>query len=681
MTLKALRDGPRRIDMLKHGLAVAAVTLLVTTHAGAVITEIRFDAAEPFVGGHQFGEVGAYVRIRGIARGELDPNAPENKVIVNLDKAPRNARGLVEYETDVYILRPADAHKGNGILFYEVNNRGRKFLFSWIHDSSRITQAVANDPKTVEDTGNGFALQRGYTLVWSGWDADAPRTGGGLAAKFPVATENGQSIVKRIREEIQVGTRGPADVDRVRLSYPAASKDKSKARLTVRARESDPRVELPPDQWEFADVQSIRLRPEGAKFAPIKIYDLWYEAMQPKVLGIGYAATRDVVSFLRHERADASGNANPLLADGASVRHAIAFGISQSGRYLRHYLELGMNKDERGRKVFDGVFAHISGIGKVFANQAFAMPGRTATQHEDRYYPENWFPFAHAAKRDPITGQTAGLLAGDLFDPKMIETNTSTEYWQKGASLLHTDPTGAHDADLPDNVRLYLIAGTQHAGRAGSPTSPGMCANPRNPHSAAPALRALIAAMEEWVTKDTAPPASRVPSVVAATAVNAQDVKIPAVNGFAVAKDANQINPPVDWTNPPGTDQGATVATGGEPRYGVRVPAVDADGNEVAGIRLPPIATPLATYTGWNVYKAEPTELCDRDGSYIAFAKSKAEREAAGDPHPSVEERYGSRANYVAKVKAAADALVAERLLLPADAASYVNAAENSDRF
>src|SRR5215211_4804155 len=167
MTLKALRDGPRRIDMLKHGLAaaaaVAAVTLLVTTHAGAVINEIRFSAAEPFVGGHHFGEGGAYLRIRGIARGELDPSAPENKVIVNLDKAPRNARGLVEYETDVYILRPADTHKGNGVLFYEVNNRGRKFLFSWIHDSSRITQAVANDPKTVEDIGNGFALQRGYT--------------------------------------------------------------------------------------------------------------------------------------------------------------------------------------------------------------------------------------------------------------------------------------------------------------------------------------------------------------------------------------------------------------------------------------------------------------------------------------------------------------------------------------
>jgi len=208
-----------------------------------------------------------------------------------------------------------------------------------------------------------------------------------------------------------------------------------------------------------------------------------------------------------------------------------------------------------------------------------------------------------------------------------------------------------------------------------------MCANPRNPNSAAPALRALIAAMEEWVTKDTAPPASRVPSVVAATAVNAQDVKMPAVNGFAVTKDANQINPPVDWTNPPGTDQGATVATGGETRYGVRVPAVDADGNEVAGIRLPPIATPLATYTGWNVYKAEPTELCDRDGSYIAFAKSKAEREAAGDPRPSVEERYGSRANYVAKVKAAADALVAERLLLPADARAFVETAQKSDPF
>lgn len=299
-----------------------------------------------------------------MAKGELDPNAAENKGIVNLEKAPRNARGMVDYETDVYIVRPADPKKGSGVLLYEVNNRGRKFLINWLQDSAKITQAVANDPKTVEELGNNFAFERGYTIVWSGWDPDAPRSGAGLAAKFPVAQENGAPIIKRIREEFQIATRSPADGAVVKLSYPAASTDKAKARLTVRSREEDQRVEMPAEQWEFADKQSIRLTAQGAKFAPIKIHELWYEATEPKIVGIGYAATRDVVSFLRNEKSDQKGTANPLATDGASVRHALAVGISQSGRYLRHYLELGMNKDERGRKVFDGVLAHIPALGR-----------------------------------------------------------------------------------------------------------------------------------------------------------------------------------------------------------------------------------------------------------------------------------------------------------------------------
>jgi hypothetical protein len=371
-------------------------------------------------------------------------------VIVGLDKAPRNARGMVEYETDIYMLRPSDPKKGSGTLLYEVNNRGRKFLINWLQDSAKVTQAVANDPTTSEDLGNNFAFDRGYTMVWSGWDPDAPRTGGGLAANFPVMSDNVAPIVKRIREEFQIGTRSADDGSVVKLSYPAASTDTSKARLTVRTRQEDQRTEVSADQWEFANKQSIRLSAQGAKFAPIKIYELWYDATEPKVVGIGYAATRDLVSFLRNEKADQKGVANPL-GDGAPIKHTLAFGISQSGRYLRHHIELGMNKDEQGRKVFDGVLAHISGIGKVFANHEFAEPGRTSTQHEDRTYPENWFPFAHASLRDPVSGKTAGLLRGDGSDPLVIETNTSTEYWQKGASLIHTDPTGAQDADIPDD--------------------------------------------------------------------------------------------------------------------------------------------------------------------------------------------------------------------------------------
>jgi Alpha/beta hydrolase domain len=648
--------------------AILAATTLVTTSANARLIELKLGAPEPFVEGRAFGETGAYVRLKGVARGELDPKAPEHADIVGLDRAPRNARGMVEYEVDVFILRPADPGKGNSILFYEVLNRGNKQLGQRLHDLIGGNAAVLNDPKTPEHAGNGFLFERGYTVMWSGWDPDVPTRNATMGARFPVMIDDGKPIVRRIREEFQVGKRRPADAETARLNYPAASTDKSKARLTMRARESDQRVEIPPEQWEFADARTVRLLPKGTKLSSHMIYELFYDATDAKVVGIGFAATRDVVSFLRNERTDDQGASNPL---GGSIRHAMAFGGSQSGRYLRHFIELGMNKDERGRRVFDGVYTHTAGAGKVFANHVFAEPDRTFTQHEDHLYPENWFPFSTASTTDPFSGKTASLLRSDGSDPLMIESNTSTEYWQKGASLLTMDPLGKSDLTLPEHSRVYMIAGTQHGGRAGLKPAPGVCANPTNPHSPGPALRALVVALENWIIKGVAPPASRVPTLASGNAVSYAAAKMPHVKGFTILPTGNRIDAPVDWI------EGAhTTRT-----YGTVVSRVDADGNEATGIRLPSIAVPVATYTGWNVYKKEPSELCDRDGSFIAFSKTKAEREAAGDPRLSLEERYGSRADYVAKVKAAADALVAERLLLPADAAAYVQAAETSDRF
>ena len=639
--------------------------------------EIRVHTVEPFAEGQAFAEAGSYLRIRGVAKGELDPATPENRVIVDLDKAPRNARGLVEYETDFFILRPADPSRTNGVLVYDVTNRGSKRIFQLLDDAPSAPVDAANDPRTVPEAGLGFSLGRGYSLVWSGWDPGAPTVNNGLGARFPTAMKNGRPITGRIRHEFHIGTRAPGKGDLVRLSYPAVSTDTREARLTVRDRESDTRTEIPAGSWEFADVQSIRLSPQGSLFAPFKMYELWYEATGSKVLGLGFASVRDLVAFLRYERADRNGTANPLIAEGmptagTGIRHTLAFGVSQSGRFLRHFLELSMNDDGHGRRVFDGVMSHVAGAGKVFANHRFGMPGRTATQHEDRLYPENWFPFGNAVTTDPFSRKTGAILKGHATDPLVIETNSSTEYWQKGASLVHTDPTGRHDADLPPNVRVYMIAGTQHGGRPGVDPSPGPCVNPRNPHSATPALRALFAVLEEWVTKEVEPPPSRVPRVADGTAVMAENLRMPAVPSFAIAPGANQIVPPVDWVNPPARIDNV---------YGAFVCAVDTDGNEVAGIRLPPIVVPLGTYTGWNVYQAQPNELADRDGSFIPFAQTKAAREETGDPRPSLEERYGKREAYVAKIKAAAEALVAERLLLPSDAAAYVVAAKICDRF
>jgi hypothetical protein len=637
------------------------------------ITDISVTDIENFADGHEFGAAGAYVRIKGVARGTLDPDAPQNAMIVDLDKAPRNAQGLVEYATDFDILRPKDPLRGSSILVYDVPNRGSKRIFNLLDDIPANDPARTNEPKTREDAGLGFCLGRGYSLVWSGWDPGAPRANGGLGAEFPAALDRGKPLTQRIRDEFHIGTRAAGDGSVRRLSYPAASTDQPQARLCVRDRESDPRREIPRDRWEFIDDRSIRLLPDGAKFEPIKIYELWYGATGSKVLGIGYASVRDLVSFFRYKSANRGGIPNPLISTMSEIKHALAFGVSQSGRFLRHFLELGMNADDEGRRVFDGVFSHVAGAGKVFANHSFGMPGRTATQHEDRLYPENWFPFSTARTADPVSGRIAALLGGAATDPKIIETNSATEYWQKGASLIHTDPGLRRDLPLPENSRAYLIAGTQHGGRPGVNPAPGPCVNPRNPHSATPALRALFAALEDWVVRGVTPPPSRVPSLTAGTAVTADAVRMPPVDGFTHAPGANGILPPVDWIDPPETSPPAPYTT--------FVAAIDDDGNEVAGIRLPSIAVPLATYTGWNVYKSQPDELADRDGSCIPFARTKAEREAAGDPRPSLQERYGSRDAYVEQVREAAAALVAERLLLQGDADAFVRAAEACDRF
>jgi alpha/beta hydrolase family protein len=632
------------------------------------ITAITVSDIASFAEGYEFGTAGGYVRIRGTAYGTVDPHAPENAGIVDLDKASRNAEALVEYATDFDMLRPNEPRRGSGILVYDVTNRGSKRIFNLLDDVPANDPARSNDPKTREDAGLGFCLGRGYSIVWSGWDPGAPRANHGLGAEFPTAIEAGRPMVRRIRDEFHIGTRAPGDGSQHRLPYPAAAIDENTARLTVRDREADARVEIPAGEWEFVDSRTIRLLPEGRKFEPFRIYDFWYQATNAKVLGIGFASVRDLVSFLRYERAD-----NPLLAEGTDIRHALGFGVSQSGRFLRHFLELGMNKDSASRRVFDGVFSHVAGAGKVFANHRFGMPGRTATQHEDRLYPENWFPFGNMPATDPVSGKTGAILRGEPTDPLVIETNSSTEYWQKGASLVHTDPAGRADAELPANVRVYLIAGTQHGGRPGVDPRPGPCLNPRNPHSATPALRALFYALEAWVAKGVEPPPSRVPRLADGTAVKAETLRLPRVKGFALAPGANRILPPVDWIDPPETEPPQA--------YETYVSAVDSDGNEIVGIRLPPIAVPLGTYTGWNVYKAQPGELADRDGSFIAFAVTKAEREAVDDLRPALEERYGSLAAYAAQVRAAAEALVTDHLLLPADAEAFIKAAEECDRF
>ena len=640
-------------------IAIAAAALGPLPCAARVL-ELRIIAQEPFAGGAEFGAAGAYERITAVAVGELDPNTRENAGIADLAQAPRTVRGMVQYDTDVVILRPVDPARGSGVMLYEVPNRGNKLMMGWLNDTPEPANGNVNNPRTVADAGIGFTFRRGYTMVWSGWQADVPASPDLVGIRVPGLAG---PVVRRIRNEMIAGTRGPADVEVFRLPYPAATMDKSQARLTVRTRAGDARDELAADAWEFVDANSIRLLPAGSRFAPRRIYDLFYVATSPKVFGVGFAATRDVVSFLRYEQ----GIGNPLAG---RVHHTMAIGISLSGRYLRHHIELGMNADSDGRRVFDGLLPHISGAGKVFANELFAMPGRTATQHEDRFYPENWFPFSYADTTDPVSGAARALARDPRTAPLIIETNSATEYWQKGASLVHTDPATGRDVNLPADMRMFMIAGTQHGGHASSTNALGYCANPRNHHSAGPALRALLAALEAWVVNETSPPDSRMPRTGDGSGVPAATLRLPAIPNILWPPLDNPISAPVDWTNPPA--QPVYV-------YPTVVSAIDGDGNETAGLRLPDQAVPLGTFTGMNVYRDVRTELCDRDGIYAPFARTPSER--GNDPRPSLVERYGTRTNYIAQIKAAADRLVADRLLLAEDAERYVRAAQSAPDF
>jgi hypothetical protein len=614
-----------------------------------MITAIEITSRTPFVVGASFGAVGAYERLDGVAIGALDPAHQANRGIVNIDKAPRNSRGQVEYRSDICILRPADPDKGNGRILYEVNNRGRIMLFA-----NLCAGKAGNQPQAAEDLGNALPLKLGFTLVWSGWDPGAPRANGGLGLDAPVATENDAPIVRCIREEFVSGTRGGA-LERFRLTYETASLDPRDARLTVRRTQTAPRREIA--AWEFVDARSVRLLPEGALPEPGSIYELYYNATKPRVLGIGFAATRDLVSHMRQR---ATGR--DLL--GREVTHTLAFGISQAGRYLRDHIALGFNRDENGARVFDGVFTHVAGIGRVFCNTEFGQPARTRTWHEDHDFPEVEFPFSSATLTDPIGGTTGALLRGDDSDPKLIETNTSTEYWQKGASLLHTDPNGARDVALPANVRGYYLPGTQHGGKAGMPRDVGPCTNPRNWHDPMPAIRALLVALDEWVTSGREPPASRLPRIDDGTLVAAEGVAWPKLATLVPPRAMNDASPLGDWTDPPSPSRA----------WGARVPQVDSDGNEIAGVRLPDIAVPRGTFTGWNLYR-EPMpagELADRDGTFLAFAATQAECAQSGDPRASLGERYATQDAYAARVREVVVALRRDRLLLEEDAAAYL---------
>lgn len=602
-----------------------------------MIVNIDIAKIEPLAQGAAFGASGPYVRVDGVASGTLDPAHPRNRGIALLDRAPRNAAGLVEYQSAFVLFRPQNHTLGNGRLLYETNNRGRIMM---LHNL--CAGPAGNEPKTAADLGNALPLRLGFSLLWTGWDPAAPKSTG-LWLDAPAIDGFSQPI----RDEFVSGTRLGVH-EHFRLSHDAARV----TAVTVRRTQTADRI---PVDFVQTGTRAVELLPRGTKPVIGSIYEVRYDATNPRVQGIGFAATRDIVSHIRANGRDFTG--------GRAITHALAFGISQAGRYLRDHIAHGFNADETGARVFDGVLTHVAGIGRVFLNTPFAQPFRTRTWHEDHDFPEVEFPFSAAVQDDPIGGTRQGLMRGDGSDPKLIETNTPTEYWQKGASLLHTDPMGTRDIDLPPNVRGYLIAGTQHGGKAGMPRDNGPCVNPRNWHDPMAAIRALLVALDEWVVSDREPPASCLPRIGDGSLVPADRLALPAIPGLTPPTHANDVYPLTDWTNPSPAPRG----------WRALVPQVGADGNEIAGIRLPHTAVPTGTFTGWNLYR-EPHpagQLADRDGTFLAFPADEAQRAATADPRPSIAERHPDGSPDRERAAVARD-LLARRLILAEDAADFI---------
>lgn len=651
-----------------------------------------------FANGISFADVGPYERLAGRALFAVDPLAAANAWVVDLDKAPRDANGRVHFAADIMILQPADPTRGNHRVFYDYGNRGHKRMLQFFNDA-----AHSNDPIAPAHAGNGFLMRRGYTVAWCAWEGDLLPGDGRAILEVPIASDNGTPITGKVRVEYILDQPGittlPLSGKAAAHSYPTVSRDTRQASLTRRRYPYDPREPVPSDAWCFARIEGGRGGETGESeralipsdthihlptgFETGWIYELVYMAKDPLVHGLGHVAVRDFVSFLKYGVEDAAGQPNPV----PGIEKAYAWGRSQTGRCLRDFVYRGCNADAAGRRVFDGVLPHVAGAGRKWLNHRFAGPIVSGGQYyEDHFNPADTFPFSYAWSTDHLTGKHDAILKRPESDPLVIHTQTCTEYWARRGSLVHTDTRG-NDLPQPDTVRVYCWSSSQHfADPQHKPPSHGACQqNFSNVVWTSMLFRAMIDAMDRWASGGTPPPASRIPTRADGTLVDYATWarQFPAISGRMTPHGPTEL-PLMDFG--PRFEQGILDK---EPpdlvagkRYVIGVPAVDADGNDIPGVRAPMVAAPMGTYTGWNPRTANFGHGAQYrfEGSYIPFTDTPQERAEVRDPRPSVLERYPDKDAYVAAITTAAQGLVDQGLMLAEDVARCVDAAADWGR-
>ena len=648
------------------GLLLALVG--VSAPLQARVTRIEIDTRTDVLQGKPFGEAGSYERLTGQIFYSVRVDNPHNAAIVDLHNAVNLKNGEVAFSADFVAFRPKDPQKGNGSLLLEVPNRGRPHFISLVD---------GGDADLGRDAGDGWLLRNGFTVVSVGWQWDAPGPDD-LKLYAPIARENGKRITGLLRGDLMPSRvmddipLGHLILDKLGgLEYPVATPNDPRNVLTVRDSRDGKRTLIPASQWQFAETVNGRLTPSdrhihlNGGFQPGRIYEYVYAVEDPVIAGLGFAAIRDFASYAKH------------AAAGADLRAARIYGegISQNGRFLRDFLYEGFNADEAGKMALDGVLAHVAGAGRGSFNYRFAQPSRDAQPTSSVFFPTDIFPFTDLPETDPLTGERDGLLQRAMAEkvvPKIFFSNTSYEYWGRAAALISVDAEGKQDVPLADSVRIYHFTGLQHFSGPSPPRKGAGDLLGQQNESALPIRyfwRAMLANMDAWVRKDVSPPKSAYPRIDSGTLVPLREYAfppIPDVNWPREANDARRLDFGSQWRH--------GVLSIQPPKLGkafpVLVPQVDGDGNETDGIRLPELAVPLGTYAGWNLRDPSigaPEQRVAFEASYIPFAKTADERRKAGDPRKSLEERYGSREDYLDRFSHALDALVEQRWILPED--------------
>ena len=686
--------------LFASALAVALVGLVAAPGSSARVVQLVVEQRSSYLGGASWGNAGPYEMLRGTAFLVADPRNPHDAVIVDLENAPRNAAGLVEFSTPFLILKPVDMQRSNHKIFYAVNNRGNNL-------EGLLTATTAGQ---VSGTDAGYAMTQGYVVVDAGWEGDVVPTATKLVANLPRARmPDGDPITGPMRYEYSDRASGTFTTNLEGtpgfLSYQAADTDTDSATFTVADSEYGPKTRISPTRWAFGKCPTgeASLVPDDVDlcyfdgFDNTKIYELIYQAKNPIVMGLGFATTRDIASFLRYELRDDAGNPNPV---GPGIRRAYAAGGSQTGGYLRDYIYLGFNEDETGRKVFDGIIPWIAGTDRVFINVRFADPNTYSEQdRQHNYLQSSYPPFTYAVTTDPISGIHDGILKRPRTDPLVMQVDSESEFWQLHGSLNVVDGLGKPVA-IPDNARLYFVGNTAHAFISGSflfPTAgtAALCSNP-TPGSGInwETLRATLRNIDRWAeasghqrgddAEGFEPPKSNYPSVLDGTLVtlNEAAAAFPAIPNvsFPTVYDTYQLLEFGPRFGPQGGVLTVEPPLNG-PSYAIRLPQTDAIGIHLAGVHQIESRVPLGTSTGWNIRSPahHGPNLCVLTGSYFPFAATKAERLLSGDPRPSLQETYVNHDGFVNAVKAAARELVRERFLLEADADADVDAAEASN--